>query len=255
MRRREKFVLSAIILSLGLLALQYVSLEYRYYAVAVLAFVSYFVSAWALSEDLQRIELLMLVPVPALFATAVSLFYFLLPSDMFSRIILLSVFGIGVYANLLTANIYSVGKGRTIQLLHAAHAIGLFLTLITSLLLSNTIFSLNLPFYAVGGLVALSHFPLILSGLWVVQLTPRIEKTVVYSSLLLVFLLFQFATVLTFLPYSIWYTSLFLMSILYLGISILRSSLVERLFSRALVEYALVFIFVAVLFIFNFPLK
>jgi len=255
MRRREKFVLSSIFLSLGLLALQYVSLEFRYYAVAALGLVSYFVCAWALAEDLQRIELLMLVPVPALFTTAVGLFYFLLPSDILSKIVLLSVFGVGVYANLLTANIYSVAKGRTIQLLHAAHAIGLFLTLITSLLMTNTIFSLSLPFYAVGGLVAMSHFPLVLSGLWVVRLTQQVEKTVILPTLLLVFLLMQFATVLTFLPYSVWYTSLFLMSMLYLGISVLRSFLIERLFSRALVEYTLVFIFVAVLFILNFPLK
>ena len=255
MRRREKFVLSAVFLSFGLLALQYVSLEYRYYAVAVLGVVSYLVCAWALSEDLQRIELLMLVPLPTLFTTAVGLFYFLLPSDIVSKIVLLSVFCIGVYANLLTANIYSVAKGRTIQLLHAAHAIGLFLTLITSLLITNTIFSLNLPFYAVGGLVALSHFPLVLSGLWVVRLTPYVEKMIVLSTLLLVFLLLQFATALTFLPYSIWYSSLFLMSALYLGISVLRNFLIERLFSRALVEYALVLVFVSVLFILQFPLK
>ncbi|MDA1079765.1 MAG: hypothetical protein O2840_03730 [bacterium] len=255
MRRREKFVLSAIILSFGLLGLQYVSLEYRYYAVAALGLISYGIFSWALSEDLQRIELLLLVPVPALFTTAVGLFYFLLPSDILSKIALLSIFGIGVYANLLTANIYSVAKGRTIQLLHAAHAIGLFLTLITSLLMTNTIFSLNLPIYAVGGLVAVSHFPLILSALWVVQLTPKIEGSTVQSSLLLVFLLAQFAVVLTFLPYSVWYTSLFLMSALYLGVSVLRSYLIERLFSRALVEYTLVFIFVAGLFVLNFPLK
>ena len=255
MRRREKFVLSAIILSFGLLGLQYVSLELRYYAVGVLGLISYAVCSWALSEDLQRIELLLLVPVTALFTMAVGLFYFLLPSDILSKIALLSIFGIGVYANLLTANIYSVAKGRTIQLLHAAHAIGLFLTLITSLLITNTIFSLNLPFYVVGGLVALSHYPLILSALWVVQLTPKIEKNIVQSSFLLVFLLLQFSVVLSFLPYSVWYTSLFLMSALYLGISVLRNYLIERLFSRALVEYTLVFIFVAGLFIANFPLK
>jgi hypothetical protein len=53
-RRREKFVLAAIFLSLGLLSVQYVSLDWRYLAVGVFGVLSYFISAWALSDDLQK---------------------------------------------------------------------------------------------------------------------------------------------------------------------------------------------------------
>ena len=242
-------------LSLGLLAVQYVALEQRYWAVLILSVISYAAATWALSEDLQRIELAMLVPIPALFAGSVGLFYFLLPANIVSRFTILGIFGVGVYALLLTSNILSVAKGRTIQLLHAAHAIGLFFALIVSLLITNTIFTIHLPFYLVGGLVWLSHFPLVITSLWAVRLTKSIEGIVWQTSILLTLLLVELSMALTFIPISAWFAALFIMSLLYLGVSIIRSFLIERLFTRALAEYALVSLFILILFVAEFPLK
>jgi len=153
MRRREKFVIASALLSLGLLVVQYIPLDFRYIAVAVFALISYLASAWALSDDLQKYEWLTIVPFPSMYAAAVGFFYFLLPAGIVSKIFVLALFGLGMYALFLTSNIYSVAKGRTIQLLHAAHAVGLLFTLLTSLLFTNTIFSLRLPFYLTSLLV------------------------------------------------------------------------------------------------------
>jgi len=185
MRRREKFVITATLLTLGLVAVQLLSLEVRYLAVAVFMVLSYLLSGWALSDDLQRFELLAIVPFPALFAGAVSLFYFLLPTNLLSRVAILSLFGIGQYALLLTSNIYSVAKGRTIQLVHAAHAVAFIFTLLTSLLYTNTIFSLKLPFYANGSLIGLVHLPLIFMSLWSMNFEQRIERRVIGLSALM----------------------------------------------------------------------
>src|SRR5690554_6157654 len=135
MRRREKFVIASVVLSLGLWSLQLIQLEYRYYAVAVFSIITYLVSAWSLAEDLQRFEWATILPFPALYAASVALFYFLLPESVLSRLFSVGLFGVGMYALLLTSNIFSVAKGRTIQLVYAAHAIGLLFTLLTSLLL------------------------------------------------------------------------------------------------------------------------
>ena len=48
MRRREKFVFAATLLSLGLLLIQYFGVEWRYWAFAIFMITTYFVSAWAL---------------------------------------------------------------------------------------------------------------------------------------------------------------------------------------------------------------
>lgn len=255
MRRREKFVVSALILTLGLFAVQYVTLEWRYVAVALLSMLSFGISAWALSDDLQPFEWLTIVPVPALYTAAVGLFYFLLPSNIISRAVILGLFCVGMYALYLTANIYSVAKGRTIQLLHAAHAIGLLFTLLMSLLFTNTLFSLRLPWYLNGLVVAAIHFPLCFLSLWSVELEPKIRPDLLKISGVFTVLLTELAIILSFMPFSVWNTALFIMAFLYIGLGVLQSFFKGRLFSSTVTEYSLVAGFIMVLFFLLFPLK
>jgi hypothetical protein len=255
MRRREKFVIASALLSFGLLGVQYVSLEARYWAVGLFLIISYLVSSWALSDDLESHEWLTVVPFPALYAFSVSLFYFLLPEGIASQFILLAVFGIGMYALFLTSNIYSVAKGRTIQLLHAAHAIGLLFTLMTSLLFTNTIFGLKLPFYLNGLFSGLVHFPLILMSLWSVKLENYISGEILALSGALTLFLIELTMILSLYPFSVWNVALFVMAFIYVSLGFLHSFLKERLFESTLQEYSLVAVFVAIMFVILFPYK
>lgn len=255
MRRREKFVLASVFLSLCLLVVQYLPIEWRYLGVAGFTLITLLASWLVLMDDLQKHEWLTIVPFPALYAGAVGLFYFLLPSNFLSRFAILGMFGIGMYALFLTSNIYSVAKGRTIQLLHAAHAIGLWFTLLTSLLFTNTIYSLRLPFILTSGLIGLVHFPLILISLWTIRLEKGVSREVMALTIFLTLVMTELAMVLSFIPFSVWYYALFVMSFLYVGLSVLRSYLMGRLFIRALTEYVLVAVFIAVMFLGFFPLK
>lgn len=255
MRRREKFVIAAILLSLGLLGVQQIPLDFRYYAVAVFGLLSYLVSTWALSDDLQPFERLTVVPFPAMYAISVSLFYFLLPENVLSKVLILALFGVGMYGLYLTCNIYSVAKGRTIQLLHAAHAVGLLFTLLTSLLFANTIFSLRLPFYYGAPLMALVHYPLVFMSLWSVKLEEEVTERISTVSALVTLVVAELTIVLSFYPLSVWYNALFVMSFLYIALGVLHNFLKGRLFSRTTTEYSLVAVFVAVIFFLVFPLK
>ncbi len=255
MRRREKFVLVAIVLSLGLLSIQYVSLDWRYPFLLVFSIFTYLASAWALSDDLQRIEWLTILPLPTFYAGAVGSFYFLLPEGLSSRFFDLGLFGIGMYALYLTANIYSVAKGRTIQLLRAAHAIGLLFTLLTSLLFLNTIFSHRLPFYLNGLFVGLVHFPLIFLFLWSVRLEPKIDIQVVHLALIFTLFMVELGMIFSFLPLTVWHIALFLMTFLYIILGILQAYFQDRLFHSTLMEYSGVGVFLAVLFFVLLPWK
>lgn len=255
MRRREKFVITSVLLSLGLLGVQYVSLELRYWAVGLLFILSFLMSAWALVDDLQPHEWLTVVPFPALYGAAVGLFYFLLPESFVSKFIILGIFGIGMYALFLTSNIYSVAKGRTIQLLHAAHAIGLLFILLTSLLFTNTVFGLRLPFYLNGLLVGLLHFPLVLMSLWSIKLESYVSGEILALSGVLTLFLVELALVLSFYPFSQWNVALFIMAFLYVSLGILHNFLKERLFKNILREYSLVATFIIIMFVILFPYK
>lgn len=255
MRRREKFVIASALLSLGLLGLQYVSLEWRYIAVGILTFMAYLVSAWALHDDLQKHEWLTIVPFPASYTGAVGLFYFLLPAGFLSKLFILGLFGVGMYALFLTSNIYSVAKGRTIQLLHAAHAVGLLFTLLTSLLATNVVFSLRLPFYQIALMIGAIHFPLVLMSLWSIELEGRVRREIWLLTGTMTIFLMELALSLSFLPLSVWNSALLVMSWLYVGLGILHNYLRGRLFTRTLTEYSLVAAFIISIFIWMFPGK
>lgn len=255
MRRREKFVLAAAGLSVGLFLVQYVGVEWRYWALGLFMLATYAVSAWALFDDLQPHEWWTILPFPALYAGSVSLFYFLLPSAPLTRVLILALFGGGMYALFLTSNIFSVAKGRTIQLLYAAHAVGLFFTLFTSMLFTNAIFSLRLPFYWNALVLGVAHFPLILMSLWSVKLEPMISSLVWNFTLLLSLVLIEAVIIFSFLPLPAWHAALFTMGLLYIGLGVLQSQIRERLFQNTTNEYSLVAVFLGLIFMILFPWK
>lgn len=241
MSKRQKFVFASLLLSLGLLSTQLVTIEsyWRYVAIFGLFIVSYFVSAWALFDDLKGVEWLIIVPFPGIYATSVALFYFLLPEALLSRIVIFFLFGLGMYALYLTSNIYSVAAIRTIQLLRAAHAVGFLMALVTSLLFYNSIFSFRWPFFINSVLVFLVSFPIVLNGLWSVKLEPFISRQIIIYALTVSFVLAEIAVALSFLPVTVWLASLSLVTGLYVFLGILQHHLQERLFNSTFREYVL----------------
>lgn len=250
MRRREKFVLASVFLSLGILILQYIPLEFRFIGVFVFTLLTYAVSAWALYDDLRGVEWLTIIPFPALYSLSVSLFYFLLPTHILSRVFILGLFGVGMYGLYLTCNIYSVAKARTIQLLRAAHAIGLFFTLLISVLISNTIFSFHFPFWLNGVLVGAVHFPLYLMTMWTIKLEPKIQPQTWGLSLFLAASTAELSVMLSFVPVTVWTSALVIGSFLYITVGILQNYLQERLFRNTIREYLIFAALVTVAFVF-----
>lgn len=255
MRRREKFVIVALVLSFSLMVIQYINLEWRYLAIALLMVFSYFASAFALADDLNFHEWFTILPLPALFSGSVALFYFLLPSSFVSKIFIILTFAIGIYALYLTANIYSVAKGRTIQLIYAAHTIGLFITLLTSLFFTNSLLSMRLVYYLNPILLGLIHFPLVLISLWAINLEQGISKEVLRYTVLITLLIIELVFILMFLPLPIWHISLFLMAFLYIVLGVFHSVLRGRFFQNTINEFILVTVVIILIFILLFPGK
>jgi hypothetical protein len=238
MSKRKKFILVSVLLSLSLLGAQFVRVDYRYEAIVLLGGLSFALSAWSLAEDLNGVEWLTVLALPVLYPISVGFFYFLLPERLISRLAVLGVFGIGMYALLLTENIFSVAAIRTIQLLRAAHAVGFLLTLVTAFFLFDTILSFRLPFYANGPLVMLASVLLFLQGLWTYDLSERrIDRRTILYSATLTLIMGEVALVLSFWPVTVPVGSLFLVTIAYIGLGVSQYHFVGRLFRRTLYEY------------------
>ena len=255
MRRRAKFLLSSIVLAIGLLATQYVPLDFRILAIALFFFVTYAVSAWALFEDLNGVEWLTVVPLPGFYALSVALFYFLLPENIWSRIAVLGVFGIGMYALYLTANIYTVAKARTIQLLRAAHTIGILFSLLITLFLTDAVLSFHAPFWVNGIGIAFIAFPISLLSLWSIELHQKLEKEVVWMAVVVAILLGETAVILSFFPVTIWMASLYIVSDMYVLLGLLTTKLSGRLFQNAVWEYGAVWAVMTLMFFLLMPWK
>ena len=161
-----------------------------------------------------------------------------------SRLVIFLVFGLGAYALYLTSNIYSVAAIRTIQLLRAAHAVGFLLTLVTSLLFYNSIFSFKFPFYINALAVFGVSLPLMINGLWSIKLEQTLTKQLLLYGLVCSLVLSEIAVAISFWPVTVWIASLFLVAGVYVMLGLLQHHLQERLFKKTFRDYVSVGVFV-----------
>lgn len=212
-------------------------IDARYQAIGLLAGITYGLSVWAMWEDLKGVEWLTVLILPVFYPISVALFYFLLPERILTRLIIMVLFGIGMYALLLTENIFNVAAMRTIQLLRAAHAVGFLLTLLVAFFLWDTIFSFRLMPWWNCGLVFISSLPLTLQAIWSVNLESSLTREVKANSLGLSWCLGILALVISLWPVTITVASLFLVSGLYVGLGLIQHRLSGRLFAKTINEY------------------
>lgn len=237
--KRERFVIVSVLLTLGLLSIQFIEVAWRYQAIAVLALLTYFLSAWALSEGLNGIEWLTVLTLPTLFTVGASLFYFLLPEQWSVRLPVIVFYAVGCYGLLLTENIFSVAAIRTIQLLRSAQAVGFLLTLATSFFLYNTILVFRLESWLNFLLAALVSFPLVLQALWYVRLEEAISRQLWLYAGMAALVLGEAALVFSFWPVTVTVGSLALTTTDYLVLGLVQHQLNERLFKKTIKEYLL----------------
>lgn len=245
--KRQQFVLVTVVLTVGLILTQLVSEDYRYPMVLGLSCVAYILSAWALREDLAGIEWITLLIIPTLFTAGVSLFYFLLPVRWLTRLPVAGLYAVGMYALLLTENIYNVAASRTIALLRAAHSVGFLLTLVSFFFLVQTILAFRFSVVVQTALCILVVAPLAFQSLWAMELTDRASKKVNVITLIITAILTQMIWTLYFWPVNATLLVLLLTTFFYSLVGMAQQYMVERLYKKTITEFASVAIIVFVI--------
>jgi len=235
--KRQKFIITAFILTVGLLGIEFSGISWRYQAIALLGGVSYFLSAWALIEGLEGLEWFTVLILPVFFTLSICFFNFFLLTSWLIKILLTISYGIGIYVLLLVGNIFSVAAIRTIQLLRSAQAVGLLFTLATSFFLYNVIFFFRLPFWMNFFLAVLVSFPLIIQGLWSVNLDKEIPLKLWLYGVGLSLVQGEMAIAFSFWPVTVAVGSLVLVTVLYICLGLIQQELALRLFSTTINEY------------------
>lgn len=244
--KRQEFVLLSMLLTVGLIGIQVLP-EYRYVLSFGLAAVAYVGAAFALRSDLRGVEYLSLLALPTLFTLSVALFYFLLPARWISRIPVAVLYVLGMYALLLTENIYNVAANRTIALLRAAHTVGFVITLVTYYLLIQTVLAFRLHAVVTLILGLPITFVLILQILWSIELTPVMSARVRRVGAILALIFAELLWILSFWSVKTTMKALLLTTVFYSLVGLAQQFLVEKMYKKTIIEFSLVAIGIVVL--------
>lgn len=248
--KRRQLAFATLVLTLFLIATQLVSFEGREKMIFSLSILTLFLAAWSLRENLRGIKRITLLILPPLFSGAVAFFYFLLPVRWLTRLPVVSLFALGMYALLLTENIYNVATERSIGLLKVAQSVGLLLTLITYFLLSETIFSFHFSSILIFFSFLIFSFLLTLSSLWSVRLGENLDKETPYTAVIALCLA-ELAFVFSFWPIKLTIGALFLTTAFYVLVGATQCYLSGRLFKKAIAEFSTVLLIVFLLLLFT----
>ena len=238
--KRRKFALSSLILSFGLYLLGQIGFEFKYQAIGSLTLLAGILTFWSLEEAAFGLSSWMTTILPMFFTAGIALFYFLLPSSFWTVVPIIIFYLIGMYSLLLTENIFSVAAIRTINLFRSASAVGFLLTLLTSFFLYNATVSLKMFFYFNFASIFLVSFPLVLTGLWSVNLDERISLKLIALAFLISLIIAEFELILSFWPVTVTVGSLFLTTVVYVLLGLAQAYLNERLFKNTITEYLVV---------------
>lgn len=251
MTKRQKFLLTSLFLAFCLPFVQFIEINFRYVAIGSLAFLTAVLTLWSLQEAIAGIRWMTTVILPSLFTVSVALFYFLLPSGWPTKLPILALFILGMYALLLTENIFSVAAIRTIQLFRAASAVGFLLTLLIAFFLYDTIFSFRFSFWANSLFVGAVSLPLFFHGLWSVNLEESLTRRLFLFSLILALLMGELTLIVSFYPLTIAMISLFLTTAVYVLLGLSQAHFAERLFRQTVYEYVGVGVAVLLIMLFT----
>lgn len=235
--KRQKIIVTSIILTAGLLSTQLVDFNLRFRFIAGLGVLAYLLSLWALWEGINLFKGVVLLILPTFFTLAVSSFYFLLPIRWLTRLPVAIIFGLSFYLLLLSQNVFNVAAIRTIPLYRASTTASFLFTLITAFFLFNVVHAFNLFFSWNGLAVAAVSFPLILQTLWQIDMEDKISGNILVTSLVLSLSMGEVAASFSFWPMVTTVWSLSLASFMYVLLGLVTHNLRGRLNRRVVWEY------------------
>lgn len=250
MSKRQRFVVTSLLLSLGFVAIQFLNDQNRFWAIGILGALTALLFVWSLYGSLGRNMTVLTLVLPTVFTLGVGVFWFLLPANIFAQIPIVIFYALGIYVLCLTANIYSVAAIRTIALLRAARGVGFVLSLLTSFLVFDALLSLRTEIYILVPLVFVVSFLLYLQGYWSIPLETEFSKDLAVLSGISSLITAEVAVALYFWPVTVVVGSLFLTVTFYMLLGLGQAKVDERLFASTVREHLLVgtLVFIAMFF-------
>ncbi len=246
--KRQRFIISVVILSLLLFLSEHLFVKSGIYTIFSLAFLTDILLFWTIYKDLKSLNSFQVFILPFFYSLSFGLFYFLIPARFLTRILMTSLYAVGLYSLLLSVNIFIVSSIRTIALLSSARTVSFTTALLSYFFLSNVIFSLHENVFITLLLILGFSFPLVLQSVW----THTLDQKLFSINLLWVGLL---TTCLVEVSFILWFFStpptiiaLFLTGLFYIIVGLSQIWFERRLFRNVMWEYIWVSVVVFLVF-------
>ncbi len=233
--KRQKFVISTLVLSLGLFFTEFQLSQSGIVIPLILAILTVVFLFWAIRLDVKENRSFEVFLLPFFYSLSFGLFYFLTPTSFLIHLLLVAVYAFGMYSVFLSSNILVVSSIRTITLLSGARIVSFVAGLISYFFLTNALFALHINVFFVALIIFFYSFPLVLHSLWTYDLAKN-QKINVWSLALSVCLV-EGASALWFFPSSPTVIALFMSGFFYTIVGLSHIWFERRLFKGVMWEY------------------
>lgn len=242
--KRLRFVIATLVLSGIMLTATFFLFDAFYIFLPILIIATFFFTFFAILDGIERVEWRMLFVIPILWSVASYLFYFLFPVRWITRLPFLFVYGVSMYAILLTSNIFNVGVGKSIQLYRAAFSVNYLYQTVLSFLLLNVLFSFKPHILIQALIVGVIFYLLSVQLYWSIKPKTYLENRLNHYAYATAVLMIQLTVLFSFLPIPATILSLFATACYYSLTGILHHYLDQKLFRQTIREYVFVAVFV-----------
>lgn len=234
--KRQRFVAGVIVLSLSLFLIEHFMGKSGIFLVILIAALSDVFLYWALHRDLKDNFSVQVFILPFFYTLALGLFYLLVPERILIKLIMTSIYALGIYSVFLSQNIFTVSSIRTIALLSSARTVSFVTTLFSYFFLATVIFSLHLNIVITLILIAFSSFQLVIHSIWTYALDKKLKEIIPWGAMLTI-CLSEVSLLLWFWPSTPTIISLFLTGVFYIVVGLSHLWFEKRLFKGVIVEY------------------
>lgn len=236
--KRQKFVIAVFFLSLLLFISEYFTGDIRGLIIGItlsaLTSLSLFL---ILRNDIKGTFFYPILLLPFLYTLSFNLFYSLIPPRFLTRIIITTVYAIGLYSLFLSHNIFAVSATRTINLLRSARVVSFIITVLVVFFFINIIFTLRYPIPITTTLIFILVFILNFQFLWLHNLDNTNIKQLLIFSTFNSLALAELSIILTIWPVNATIYSIFLSGMFYTYSGLSHAWIEKRLFKGILWEY------------------
>lgn len=200
--KHVRFAISSILGAAILFLAVSLPFQYIFITLPVFVFVCYWLVWFAIYENINRVEWIMLFVLPVLWALEWYVFFYMIPIRWLTRVAFGLIFSIVFYVLLSVENIYNVGVEKNIQLQKAAITVSTVFLVGLCYIAFQVVASFEMYWLLSGVIIALISWIFALKHFWTVEPQLKFDAWQISLTNFVSICMFFASLALTFVPFG-----------------------------------------------------